>query len=201
MGRSDRTCADCKTPISRYATRCKPCQNKRQGLARRKTMAERLEGAYDEIDRGYSTPCWVWNRAVDRSGYGHIHLGHGKMVQAHKAVWELEMERTVPPGHDLHHECEVKLCVRPDHLAPLTRGEHMRRDGRLQRLHEANERRWKNGGTRGRDRDGGQAGGTDRQATGGLGEDGRSLRVLRRGDDEQDLHHRPYPSEGQRRLG
>jgi hypothetical protein len=32
----------------------------------------------------------------------------------------------VPPNHDLHHICENKGCINPDHLQPLTRRDHMR---------------------------------------------------------------------------
>jgi hypothetical protein len=32
----------------------------------------------------------------------------------------------IPAGLELHHVCENKLCVNPEHLQPMTRCDHLR---------------------------------------------------------------------------
>lgn len=80
---------------------------------------------YVEEDRGYETPCWVWQRAKCAGGkYGNMTRG-GKNVLAHR--WFYEQRRgPIPAGKQLHHRCEVSLCVNPDHVEPLTPTEHNR---------------------------------------------------------------------------
>lgn len=58
--------------------------------------------------------CWEWTGKA-ASGYG-----------AHRRVYEW-LRGPVPEGLELDHLCRNKLCVRPDHLEPVTRAENMRR--------------------------------------------------------------------------
>jgi hypothetical protein len=60
-----------------------------------------------------------------RGGYGWAGSG-----RAHRVAWE-RLVGPIPPGHDLHHLCGVKLCVNPDHLEPRLAGKHRGRPGRL----------------------------------------------------------------------
>lgn len=82
-----------------------------------------------EEDRGYVTPCWVWQLGVDKRGYGKVTRG-GVKLKAHRVAYE-DAHGPIPAGHDVHHRCEVKLCVNPDHLEPLTPVQHglRHRDG------------------------------------------------------------------------
>lgn len=75
-------------------------------------------------DRGYESPCWVWQRKVTRKGYGIVGVAEGGERHAHVVVFERE-RGAVPDGCELHHRCEVRLCVNPEHLEPLTHAEHM----------------------------------------------------------------------------
>lgn len=70
--------------------------------------------------------CWIWQGAVNASGYGILCQG-GKTWLAHRWVFDL-MDAT--PNHELHHLCREKLCVCPWHLLPLTRNEHLRLHGK-----------------------------------------------------------------------
>lgn len=70
-------------------------------------------------------PCWIWQGTLHPNyGYGQVCLQNPKRIRrAHRAAWEL-LRGPVPEGKDLHHHCEVKLCINPDHLEPLTQLEH-----------------------------------------------------------------------------
>jgi hypothetical protein len=102
-------------------------------------QATRSPVAYVEADCGHETPCWLWQRACDSRGYGHYWYG-GRLRKAHAVYWE-EVNGPIPPGRELHHRCDVKSCVRPDHLVPLTRAEHTAIDGRIEKMAAKNRRR------------------------------------------------------------
>lgn len=69
--------------------------------------------------------CWLWTGAAFTVGYGQW-TGSGQVEYAHRVSYELA-HGIIWPGYDVHHECEVKLCVNPAHLVALTRLEHRRR--------------------------------------------------------------------------
>lgn len=73
---------------------------------------------YIEEDRGYETPCWIWQRGKTPGGYGQLQIG-GRKIQAHR--WMYEHERgPIPDGLQLDHLCRVRACVNPDHVDPVT---------------------------------------------------------------------------------
>lgn len=72
-----------------------------------------------------STPCWEWPGVTHSEGYG---LARGDL--AHRVLYELTIG-PVPYGHELHHQCENRLCVNPLHLEPLTRAQHMQTRGKV----------------------------------------------------------------------
>lgn len=66
--------------------------------------------------------CWLWHGAVTRGGYGQFKVD-GITRRAHRIAylsWYGEL-----PTTDLHHVCETRLCVRPDHLQPISRADHI----------------------------------------------------------------------------
>ncbi len=71
--------------------------------------------------------CWKWCGAMSKRGYGVFWL-NGSLHPAHRIAYQLE-EGPIDDTADLHHECEVKICVNPRHLKPLTRKEHAREHG------------------------------------------------------------------------
>lgn len=86
------------------------------------------ESDYEVRDCGFETPCHIWTGAV-RGHYGKVGI-NGRYVPAHVAFYERDVG-SVPPGHELHHRCEQKLCVRSSHVTPLLRDEHMHGHRRL----------------------------------------------------------------------
>lgn len=77
---------------------------------------------YAVEDRGFGTPCWVWQRAVNENGYGRM---PGNQA-AHRVYFERE-RGPVPDGLEIDHLCRVRACVRPDHMEAVTHAENVRR--------------------------------------------------------------------------
>lgn len=85
---------------------------------------------YQEEDRGFVTPCWIWCKSTGSQGYGRIWVNDVKAhLMAHRVYYERAKGRLWAEW-DLHHLCRNRACVNPDHLQPLTRREHMIEDGR-----------------------------------------------------------------------
>jgi hypothetical protein len=74
---------------------------------------------YLEEDRGYETPCWVWQRFINPAGYGMKRVGPATRL-AHR-VYYVARFGAVPEGLELDHLCRVRACVNPDHLEPVTK--------------------------------------------------------------------------------
>lgn len=79
---------------------------------------------YVTEDRGYETPCWIWQGFTSESGYGQV----GRNQRAHRVMYEA-LRGPIPAGLELDHLCRVPPCVNPAHLEPVTRAENNRRSG------------------------------------------------------------------------
>lgn len=66
--------------------------------------------------------CWLWTATVS-SGTGY---GWFRRRGAHRVAYELAVG-PIPDGLVIDHLCRVKLCVRPDHLEPVTNRENVLR--------------------------------------------------------------------------
>ena len=56
------------------------------------------------------------------AGYGRVG-DRDRLLLAHRVTYE-HRYGPVPPGLDVHHECQNTSCVNPDHLRAVTRGEN-----------------------------------------------------------------------------
>lgn len=67
--------------------------------------------------------CWLWIGAQDKHGYGLIDW-EGRRQQAHRVVYE-QVIQVIPIGLFLDHfHCDLKGCVNPAHVRPITSGEN-----------------------------------------------------------------------------
>ncbi len=95
--------------------------------------------------------CWLWTGATaGRPGeeYGRCRWTGGVARPAHRIAYELA-GGTIPEGLALDHLCRNRLCVRPDHLEPVSYRENMlrgespaaiaHRAGRCRRGHPAED--------------------------------------------------------------
>ena len=64
------------------------------------------------VDR--SGDCHLWIGHKDHTGYGRILVGR-RSVAAHRAAWEIA-NGPIPDGLLVCHACDVRTCVRVDHL-------------------------------------------------------------------------------------
>lgn len=65
-------------------------------------------------DRGYPTPCWIWQHGLSGSGYGQRAI-NGRVYYAHRLAYEGAFG-SIPEGHYVCHRCDVPQCVNPEHL-------------------------------------------------------------------------------------
>lgn len=74
-------------------------------------MTDRTDRFWAKVDR--TGEHWLWTGCVVRR-YGQF----GR-TRAHRYAYEL-LVGPIPPGYQLDHLCRTPLCVRPDHLEPVT---------------------------------------------------------------------------------
>lgn len=91
------------------------------------------ERFFKEEDRGFVSPCWIWQRALSSTGYGSVYCFDRKTrISAHVAVYQ-ERVGPIPVGLEIDHLCRVRACVNPQHLEPVTKMINTRR-GRAAKL-------------------------------------------------------------------
>lgn len=75
------------------------------------TVSDRLWAQVQKSDG-----CWLWTGAKNSSGYGSMAGGQYRSTLVHRVVWQMTHGKLIPKGMCICHRCDVKLCVRPDHL-------------------------------------------------------------------------------------
>lgn len=69
--------------------------------------------------------CWLWAGSISQKGYGTLRVD-GKNKLAHRVLYEAWVA-PIPEGLEPDHLCEVKACINPDHIEPVTHQENIRR--------------------------------------------------------------------------
>lgn len=78
--------------------------------ARHERLAERF---WSLVDRSDPDGCWTWT-ASTIGGYGRLKVS-GRQERAHRVSWVLA-NGPIPSDLLVLHRCDVRTCVRPDHL-------------------------------------------------------------------------------------
>ncbi len=83
--------------------------------------------------------CWIWLGNRNPKGYGTAYFA-GRTGSAHRVAYILFVGK-IPVGLQVDHLCRNRLCVRPDHLEPVTPRENNHRSP-LFGLHKTRCVRW-----------------------------------------------------------
>ena len=67
------------------------------------------------VKKGAGDACWLWAGNVGTHGYGQISLVSNRVQTTHRFSWEIH-NGSIEKGVCVLHKCDVKRCVRPDHL-------------------------------------------------------------------------------------
>lgn len=80
--------------------------------------------------------CWLWTASCFGGGYGQFtsrRYGSQRKHYAHRFSWELHFG-PIPKGAECLHKCDVRACIRPDHLFLGSQADNLtdaRQKGRL----------------------------------------------------------------------
>lgn len=84
------------------------------GTNTRFSRNKRIERFLERVDKTDS--CWLWRGAIGKNGYGYVGIDGRKVISTHQFMYMVVLGKTLLPGFQLRHTCDVRHCVRPDHL-------------------------------------------------------------------------------------
>ena len=96
--------------------------------------------------------CWLWTGSINPNGYGTFTF-QGKTIGAH-IFSRILHSGPIPAGCNVLHRCDIRKCVRPDHLFAgtqqenihdcIAKGRHRPGQGERHGRHKTNAQRCEN---------------------------------------------------------
>lgn len=77
-----------------------------------------IDSGFVVEDRGYETPCHVWQRSLNSGGYAQVNRG-GRPQSVVRIRYEAKYG-PMPASTVPDHLCRVRACVNPDHVEPVS---------------------------------------------------------------------------------
>ena len=77
-------------------------------------MSQIIEAILRRTIKQPSDGCWLWTGNLMNKGYGTIRIGR-TTHRVHRVAYQ-ELVGPIPVGLFVCHRCDVRNCVRPDHL-------------------------------------------------------------------------------------
>jgi hypothetical protein len=71
----------------------------------------------------FTDTCWLWTASKYPGGYGSFRFD-GKTYQTHRFLWTF-LRGEIPDGLCVLHKCDVRACIKPDHLFLGTRKDNV----------------------------------------------------------------------------
>ena len=85
-------------------------------------MSEIFDRYLEKVQLNSETGCWDWIAGISKDGYGLFYVE--KVVhKAHRLSYQFFVNDLLA-DQVVHHRCENKLCVNPDHLEAMTKEVH-----------------------------------------------------------------------------
>lgn len=92
-------------------------------------LQQRIRSRAVDTDCGYTSPCWISNRAKHSNGYTKMGLC-GDTLLTHRVSYEAFVA-AIPEGLQIDHLCKQRACCNPDHLEAVTCRENLMRGNTL----------------------------------------------------------------------
>lgn len=98
-------------------------------MYRRADIKAKIYAFVQVEDRGYKTPCHIWQGSNSGSGrgggYPRMSLD-GQTVAVHRVMYT-NTNGYIPSKKQIDHKCRHRMCVNPDHLEMVTHKQNQRR--------------------------------------------------------------------------
>lgn len=75
---------------------------------------KQIRNFWDKVNIGSDDECWEWTHSIRPQGYGQINLNN-KVFYTHRVSWQIT-NGNIPPRVQVHHSCDNRRCVNPNHL-------------------------------------------------------------------------------------